>query len=249
VLVRALATSSKAADLQNELERIHILRHPNLTQMFGYGLDWGSNLAHFVLTEQPHSNMSQFLASCSAVQSHKQIMQFARDVLMGLHFLHSKNNYHGSLNPTNLLLFFPTCWKVSYVEPHQCPLGQDPKSRSPYEAPELTAKDPAQIDFIKADVYSIAYLVLCYHLRQDFLYSTAELSQVFPERSNLKNILLQALSCTPIKRPSLGQILSYLQESDNEYKTLVAVPEPDLDDLFIKGNPLCIPKGILLRID
>lgn len=237
MLVRALSISSKAADLQNELERLHILRHPNLTQVFGYGLDSGDlSGEHFVLTEQPLSNMYQFLANCTARPSHKQTMQFARDILTGLHFLHSKNIYHASLNPSNLVLFSPTRWKISYTEPYQCRPAHDPKTVSPYGAPELSTKDPTQVDFIKADVYSIAYLVGCFYLGQQFLYSTTELNQVFSERENLKNILLQALYGTPIKRPSLEQVLSYLVESEQEYQALPVVPEPDFDDIFIKGN-------------
>jgi TPR repeat protein len=164
-----------------------------------------------------------------AFWTHTKVGIYIISIALGLQYLHSHNEIHGALRPTNLVLDGEGHLKIcdfglyKFVVVGLLKLGMAQAGGAPtYESP-----DPIGPDFSsKADIFSFGLLIAQMITNSDFLARKAAFLKTQPSTlratapeldKRLQVLVTKSLSMDPKARPSIEDMLRVFEEMDYKF--------------------------------
>ncbi|KAJ6488430.1 kinase-like domain-containing protein [Mycena vulgaris] len=225
--------------LRREVAVWYRLDHPNIVPLLGITFDFGLSLS-MVSPWLQRGTLHSYLKSGHAQPS--DLGPLLTDIIQGLGYLHSQNVIHGDLHPANILItdqgraqvsdfglsiIMPEFEGTSYLT------SSAGRGAVRWAAPEVFETSPKGATTLNvsamSDVYSfggIMYQVLCgdipfAHIPNDMRVVFAVKDGQRPERSRaISNVdwafLQRCWDGVPLNRPSVTQILAFLEEEFEE---------------------------------
>ena len=218
--------------LDQEIEFLCTIRHPNLVQYLGVHQDHATGFP-VILMELLDSNLTDFLGNSKQLISYHVKANTCHDITLALSFLHSYGIVHRYLSSNNILLNSDIRAKVSdFGTTKMTELGHQSSSANPnmkvYMSPE-SLKVPAQYSE-RSDCFSFGVLViqiLTCQFPSPSEESTAD-TEVKRRQNHIKMVdlihplLPVALSCLRDEasdRPSAQELCDKIESvKDNDYK-------------------------------
>lgn len=100
VLIRFVKTKDSSKDLQNEIETVAAINHPNLARVYEFG-NVSENEFYVILEDVSDKNLRSFLDQNSPLKE-RHAIKIARQIAEALEELHSKNVVHRAVSPANI---------------------------------------------------------------------------------------------------------------------------------------------------
>ncbi len=229
--------------IKNEFQYLTQLHHPNLAQVFDFGMD--AKKFYFSSEWIEGNNIFQYCKKANL----NVVFDLLVQVLRGLHYIHSQGVLHLDLKPSNILISQPEKtgklsakiidFGLAQNLTHTISARQDFFGTPPYSAPEMIRGENPQI---ASDLYSFG--ILCYEIltgQTPFCANstTAILTQqlyqeplppVFQDQAiphSFSNILLKLLQKDPRKRfKNASQVLEAVNLTLTENFSIYSRKEP-----------------------
>eukprot|EP01117_Protostelium_nocturnum_P017317 TRINITY_DN7036_c0_g1_i1.p1 TRINITY_DN7036_c0_g1~~TRINITY_DN7036_c0_g1_i1.p1 ORF type:complete len:502 (-),score=152.09 TRINITY_DN7036_c0_g1_i1:223-1728(-) len=221
-----MVSESKAEDVfWSEITKLSRLRHPNLSNVYGFTFD--ENTAYLVSEplQQKDVNLEEVIANKERYRLYDSIIvDIAISIAEAIAFLHTNGITHGALFPSNIVVRNVYKGKVKVSRFGLAKLNKsDPKTRSVFDAPEYNTTGPT----FRTDVYSFGTL-MCIMFKRDLW--------VDYEPVDLDDCLLGDLiaSCWRKEvRPSFVEILASLREVRGR---VLITPEQMIQSAFVERD-------------
>jgi len=123
--IKGVLDESRYRKYQKEVSIMRSLRHPNIVEFMGISLQQEDVATQepaklCIVTELlPNGNLEQLLTRRKL--SWKRYFRFAKDIAIGLNWLHHKGIIHRDLKPSNLLITanYRVCFHCLYLKRHR----------------------------------------------------------------------------------------------------------------------------------
>ena len=214
-------------DLEDELERLKVVKHENIVNVFEFKLKHTTGIWRFdILTELPSGPSLHEILKITTTISVRNARAYSIDILQGLDYLHKNGIVHGALDETNIFLCESGGGKVAKLAnaSFQCKSqgivqetlskitpGTDFKAKTSWSCPEVLEGVPEKDKTHKSDIWDFAVVLV----RMIFGIGATEKSPPHDmiNQENLteafRHILSDSLRDEPRKRPNAFELIPY----------------------------------------